>query len=210
MNNKRLLELFWELDEEIKSQHALYLDSLVSYSLLNERLLAHQARTRAILGDNHEYSTVEYQNGCSILYKELSSCDYDVMSVSPVMKQGELSARVAKGGQNTLRLGDQCVITAYTRWDEYYREEIAGALSIPTKNLEIDFWGDLRLMRNSILHNKSVGNDKMADCKQITWFKPGDRIVLDYAKMTEIFIGMTLTKNDVHSLSLSPSPKIAI
>ena len=61
-----------------------------------------------------------------------------------------------------------------------------------------------------ILHEKGIATQKMAECQCLTWFKPGDKIVLDYAKMNKIFIGMTDTKNAVHRLSLPPSPEIIL
>jgi hypothetical protein len=217
-NHNRLLELFWQFEAYIKSLHSLYLDSLVGYSLLGERLTSYQEKIRSILGDS-ELASKEFQDTCGIEYKNVSSCDYQLMAMSPVMKQGELSARVAREGQNTLLLGNQCVVSAYSYWEEYLRIEIGKALGVlpadaksdektrKTLNLHVksEFWGDIRHLRNSIVHGDGIASSKIGRCKHLTWFRPGDQIKLDYQKMRQIFICMCESRNEIHAWSL-PDP----
>ena len=61
MDNKRLLELFWEFSLKIEALHTLYLDSIAGYSILHKRLLAKQEDVKKILGE-HEYAKTEFQD----------------------------------------------------------------------------------------------------------------------------------------------------
>jgi len=203
MNRTRLLGLFCEFDAKIKALHTLYLDSIVGYSVLHERLRSHQENIRVFLGE-HEFATEEFQNTCVIAYKDISACDFMPASLSPVMKQGELLHRVVSDGQNALQLGSQCIVDVFSYWDEYLRKEIGKASGVPHEEIKSDFWGDLRLIRHSIVHCRGIASPKMAECKLIKWFKPGDNIKLDYQKMHCIFLYMGQYRNEIHALSLPP------
>lgn len=216
MNYKRFLELFWEFSSHIEALHTLYLDSLVGYSILHERLIAQQESMRQILGD-HEYATQEFQDTCSIVYKNLANRDYTPVSMSPVMKQGDMKRRVVDDGANTMLLGRQCVVSAYAYWEEYLRVEIgkaAGVLpataraseektrEILNKHVVSDFWGDLRYIRNSIVHTNGIANSDVKKCKLLVWFAPGDPIELTHERMRHIFLLMGQYRNALHDLSL--------
>ena len=164
MNRPRLLELFWEFASKLEELHTLYLDSVVGYSILHERLNAHQDAVRTFLGD-HECATEAFQDTCSVVYKNLSNRDITPVSMSPVMKQGDMKQRVADDGRNTRLLGNQCVVSAYAYWEEYLRLEIGKAIgvlqhdalageaarTILNKHVKSDLWGDIRHIRNSAL-----------------------------------------------------------
>ena len=216
MNSPRFLELFWEFNAHIEALHTLYLDSLVGYSVLHERLIAKQESIREILGE-HEYAALEFQDTCSIVYKNLANRDYTPVSMSPVMKQGEMKRRVMDDGTNTILLGRQCVVTAYAYWEEYLRVEIgkAAALlpataqaseaetrSILNEHVVSDFWGDLRHIRNSIVHANGIASSDIKKCKLLKWFAPGDSIELTHERMRQIFLHMGHYRNAIHDLSL--------
>ena len=223
MNYKRLLELFWEFSAEIETLHTLYLDSISGYLILNERLLVEQDEVRTILG-KHEFASEEFQDTCSMSYKELCGKDFHPVSMTPVMKQGDIKSRTKENGKNYLLLGSQCVVAAYTYWEEYLRIEIGKAMNVlpadatntpetrKILNLHVtsDFWGDMRLLRNSIVHSRGKGHSDLSKCKVLTWFKPGDEIELDYQKMRRIFLAMADYRNDVHQKSLKPSEGISL
>ena len=217
------MELFWEFASKIEALHTLYLDSIAGYSVLHERLSAHQENIRSILGE-HEYATAEFQDTCSIVYENLSAKDFSPVSMSPVMKQGDMKNRVKDDGQNTLLLGSQCVVSAYSYWEEYLRIEIGKAIGVLPQDAErnetsrdilnqhvtSDLWGDIRHIRNSIVHNDGIADSEIAKCKLLRWFSPGDGIQLDYQKMHRIFLLMGQYRNELHSMSLPPARGIRI
>lgn len=219
MNYPRFNELFWEFSKFIEGLHALYLDSIVGYELLNERLEEHQKKTRNLLGQ-HECATREFQDTCSIAYEHLGGGDHRLVSMSPLMRQGELRKRIEPNGQNAQSLGNLLVVSAYAYWEEYLRIEIGKAKGvIPDDAVNTDkvrvilnrevvseFWGDLRHLRNSIVHSGGVANSEVAKCKAITWFKPGERIVLNYQMVRALLLCMGAYRNEVHKMQFPPRP----
>lgn len=135
------------------------------------------------------------------------------------MKQGDLRARIEANGRNTQTLGNMLVVSAYAYWEEYLRIEIGkakGVLPVDAKNSEenrailskavvSDFWGDLRYLRNSIVHSHGVASSDMAKCKVIKWFKPGDKIVLNYQMVRALFLCMGAYRNEIHKMQFPPS-----
>jgi len=223
MNYRRLLELFWEFTKKIEDWHTLYLDSIAGYSILHERLLNKQEDAKKMLGD-HEYAETTFQDELSINYKRLCGIDFIPVSMKPLMKQGEVKKRLCKNGQNYLLLGNQCVVTAYSYWEEYLRIEVAiaiGVLKRGAKNsketrkilnehLNVDFWGDMKLIRHSILHNNGIASSDISKCKIIKCFYPGKLIEIDYEKMRAIFLSMGWYRNKLHEMSLPPSEGITV
>lgn len=215
MNHHRLLELFWEFNSQVETLHTLYLDSLVGYSILHERLIARQDAVRQFLGE-HEIATREFQDTCSICYGDLSRFDYTPVSMSPVMNQGDMRRRTQEDGGNALLIAKQCVVSAYAYWEEYLRIEIGKALGVlppsarasertrKVLNAHVvsDFWGDMRYIRNSIVHSHGIANKEVKKCKVLTWFKPGDPIELPRERMHRIFLLLGHYRNALHSLSL--------
>lgn len=223
MNYKRLNILFHELSKKIENQHTLYLDSISGYSILHERILKKQADIKSILG-NHECASTEFQDTCSTIYKQFADKDYRPVSMSPVMKQGDVKSRTNINGQNYLMLGEQCIVSMFSYWEEYLRLEIGIAIGVlpenakPTKkNKEIlnvhvtsNIWGDIRYLRNSIVHNNSVAIKEMSKCKIITCFPPGNEIRLTYEVMELLFVLMGYYRNDLHTMSLPPRKGIRL
>ena len=223
MNRPRLLELFWEFASKLEELHTLYLDSVVGYSILHERLSAHQDAVRTFLGD-HECATEAFQDTCSIVYKNLSNRDITPVSMSPVMKQCDMKQRVADDGRNTLLLGNQCVVSAYAYWEEYLRLEIGKAIgvlqhdalageaarTILNEHVKSDLWGDVRHIRNSIVHGGGVASSEVARCKLIRWFQPGQRIELTSDRMRSLFLAMGHYRNELHTMSMPPPQTLRV
>lgn len=214
---KRLLALFWEFASKLEAWHTLYLDSLAGYSILHERLLAKQEKVKQILGQD-ECAEIAFQDKCSVVYENLCGKDFVPISLSPVMKQGAVKARLQENGNNCLLLGAQCIVMAYSYWEEYLRIEIGIAMGILKKGadskqarkilnkyVKSDFWGDLRILRNSIVHNNGKANSDMPKCKIIKCFAVGQQIQLTYEIMRKIFLMMGVYRNELHRMSFAPS-----
>ncbi len=223
MDYKRLNSLFHELSKKIEEQHTLYLDSIIGYSIVHERLLKKQNDVKRILG-NHEFGTLEFQDKCTTLYKQLSGKDFVPVSKSPVMKQGDVKERTKKNGRNYLIMRAQCVVSMYSYWEEYLRIEIGIAKGLLPKgskpngkNREIlnehvtsDIWSEIKWLRHSIVHNNGVANRNMKNCKILKCFPPGTEIHLDYEKMQTIFLLFGYYRNELHSMSLPQSKGIRL
>ena len=206
MNYVRFLELSEEFDTFVVSLHTLYLDSVVGFNALHRRLLAYQNEIRSVLGACEEASD-EFQDACSIDYRNLCGEEFNVESVSPLMKQGEVKERTAYNGTNYILMGRLCVVYAYAYWETYLRKEVRKALEVsdpardPTQH---DFWGDMCIMRHAIVHHEGKATSDFKKMKVLKWFKPDDQINLDFDKVKEIFVQMAYYGNCLHALSLPP------
>jgi len=223
MNYRRFRELFNEFATKLEEQHTYYLDSVIGFSVLHERMVAKQLDVMKFLGE-HEYASEEFLDTCTTLYKELSAKDLVPMTLSPVMKQGRVKARNRENGENTLILGANCVVALYSYWEEYLRVEIGiakGVLDIGARNndqtrevlnqhVAYDIWGDIRHLRNSIVHNNGLAYSKITGCNIIKCFKPGDKVELDFEKMRAIFLLLADFRNELSSLSIPPRKGIRL
>lgn len=224
LNYKRFLELFWEFNSFIVSLHTLYLDSIIGYKALHNVLARRQKEFAELLGEC-DVSEEEFQDECSISYKDLCGENYNAVSMRPLMKQGEVKKRTKIDGDNWILIGRQCVVSAYTYWEEYLRKEIAYALGvlnpedgntkekideILNNHVSDDFWGDIRHFRNSSIHKNGIANSDMKKCKILKWFEPDEPIYLDHTKMKEIFLHMGRYRNKLHSYSIPSRNGITI
>ena len=101
--------------------------------------------------------------------------------------QGEYKERNSEKGVNSLFVGNMCVIAIYQYWEDYFRQKIANFLNRTNKNdLVSDIMGDLKLLRRSIIHHRSIALKEVENCKLLRWFKKGDDIFIDKDMMQYI------------------------
>jgi hypothetical protein len=209
INYTRFLELSKKFGEFIVSLHALYLDSIIGYNILHQRLLDYQKQMKSILGKCEEASE-EFQDTCDITYEWLCGEDFEIESTFPFMKQGEVKKRTERNGENYILMGRLCVVQAYTYWEEYLRKEIAIAIGvldtkeILRKYISHDFWGEMGKLRKAIIHHNNRATDEFKKMKILKWFKPEDSIYLDFDKMKFIFAQMADCRNVLEILSIPP------
>ena len=94
------------------------------------------------------------------------------------MGQGELLDSLKEGGTFENFHAKAFVVIVFHLWDESCRKEIADALEVKTGQVTCSLMGDLRLMRNLIIHNQSVIPEdfpkKVQWISQIWSLDPGD------------------------------------
>lgn len=114
--------------------------------------------------------------------------------------QKEFKARNQRNGINFIIQANLCVTQIYSYWEDYYREKVAEHLNKNHKNeIKSDIFGDLRILRISILHKQSIAISEIVDCKVIKWFKHDDKIEIDELQF-EIIID--LVKEEINRLKL--------
>ena len=72
------------------------------------------------------------------------------------MTQGELLKGLEDGGLFEDHVAKSLVVVIYHLWNEYYRPRIAKAVSSEPNQVECDLLGDIRRVRNLIIHETSV------------------------------------------------------
>ena len=88
-----------------------------------------------------------------------------------------IEKKLGRDGEFSVRLGRLWVTEIYGWWDSRYRKHIAGVLGKEPTQFFCDEIGDLRLMRDDILHNRSRASlGKTGRCISLRWFGPNDPI----------------------------------
>jgi hypothetical protein len=105
-------------------------------------------------------------------------------------RASELPALLANGGPIATQLGQQWAVFVFTEWEDNFRGRLAAAQSCRLDEIRADVFGDLRLMRNDILHNRaSASKDRTGRCKILRWFQPGEEVVIKGEHIAE-FMGL--------------------
>lgn len=186
-----IFEIQTEMRDRGAEIFALYFDSIAGYGMLSNHL---EEWKKSIAAD------VDARFGIKV--------DQDTWKVIEPLKVpaphgkadrlGEFTRslvdyrmRLSPDGRNALLIGNYLLIALYQFWEDSWRGRIADALKLTDKNLIVsDFWGDLRLMRICLIHKKGIANPKAEnDAKEFRWFKEGDAVVIDPAKVERIIEG---------------------
>lgn len=75
------------------------------------------------------------------------------------LTQGELLDSLVEGGDFEDRQNRALVVMLYHRWDEWYRHRIGQALGLPKDDIRCTLMGEVRLLRNLIVHENGVVPD---------------------------------------------------
>ena len=67
----------------------------------------------------------------------------------------------------------------YGLWEHRYRLELEASLGKDAIPPEMDALGDLREIRNDLLHSGTASAARCRKCSTLKWFKPGERMVFD-------------------------------
>jgi hypothetical protein len=89
-------------------------------------------------------------------------------------------------GPNEIFLGNMCVVSIYSFWEDRTRGEIATALGIEKNNVKSGLFADLAKFRHVILHAGGRADNAFKKIEVLRWFEPGDLIVVDREKLHSI------------------------
>lgn len=74
-----------------------------------------------------------------------------------------------KDGTYSSDIAKSIIVSIYSEWDEVYRHSIAREIGTDARSIASDLMGDLRHVRNCIVHNKSVVNYDCLTFKELGW-----------------------------------------
>lgn len=83
----------------------------------------------------------------------------------------EFRNRNAPGHFNNFMIGNICLVLIYHLWEEHYRPLVATSLNLKLNDLKIDCIGDIRNLRNDIIHNNFKVGEKTKKNKIFTFFQ---------------------------------------
>lgn len=137
-----------ELEDYLKTLQGLFLDSQVGFRLIEENLQQRQDFLENLNPDEDIFSE-SYQDQTIFSHEQLSGEDMPSSGLF-FHKRGEVKDRIKKGGSNEHHIASIAIIALYDFWEHYLREKISQAYEVP--EYQHDLWGDLRLLRNVLVH----------------------------------------------------------
>lgn len=110
------------------------------------------------------------------------------MAVDGMRKNGPFSQIIAHGILNWI----------YSMWNEEFRSKIGVELGWETNDVMCDVMGDIRLLRNFIVHDGGIATSKVTQLKVLTWIKEGPLVLLadDMTNIQEAVNTMSVYKRD--------------
>jgi hypothetical protein len=96
----------------------------------------------------------------------------------------------SNGGSNEQQLAQSVLVFIFTYWEEEIRPRLSKSKGVELSKITSDIMGDLRILRNVILHSKAVmKTDKHKSLKLLkNLFKPNHKIHVSYDDMHKIFV----------------------
>lgn len=107
-----------------------------------------------------------------------------------IIRATDYMAVNSKGGSNEQQHSQAVLVFLFTYWEEEIRPRLAASKGVELQEIQSDIMGDLRILRNVILHSKGIiRSEKHKDLKKL-----GDMFVIDqpvhvsYENMHRIFV----------------------
>ncbi|HEY1932775.1 MAG TPA: hypothetical protein VGG99_12235 [Acetobacteraceae bacterium] len=111
--------------------------------------------------------------------------------------QADMKARNRKGGHNERAMSRVLLTTIYQFWEDRYRGLFASEIGSKKDEVTSDFFGDIRYIRNAIVHHRNVATVEVNKCKVLKLFTPGDAIHLTADQVRFVVRGVRLALDEI-------------
>ncbi len=156
--------------KEIDAVYGTYLDSTIGFKMLSEKF-------KALKPDFTK--SLHIGNGDPNLKESyaLHSVRFDTFF-----------ARNDLNGDNHRLMSNMALTTIYQLWEDHYREPIANHFGLKKNELKNDLFGDLRIIRQGIIHNNGCAISDFKKLKIFDFLKESKGQINISAKQLEIII----------------------
>jgi hypothetical protein len=122
-----------------------------------------------------------------------------------VLRRSQVLDKIAPGGLVEVRLGQQWIVNVLTAWEHEYRPRLAAVHGCATGELKYPLLGDLRLLRNDVVHHHGIATDENSGrCKILRgWIRVNEPIVVggqQFAHFTQVFPWADMAKGPSTSI----------
>jgi hypothetical protein len=109
-----------------------------------------------------------------------------------IIRAQEFLSVNAELGFNEQQICWSIIVFIFAYWDEEVRPKIAAARGVRPEDVKVDAMGDLRLVRNGVIHNKGVlSTADHARLKKIAaLLSPDAKIIFTHDQMHKLFIAV--------------------
>jgi len=175
-----------EFEQIVDKIYGFYLDSTSGFGELKMKIGKAQTESLHLFQKSHpELANIEYLDGAAMIYGEGEPGTPEAVELHRC-NQKQYKERNSEKGDNFKLAGNLCLVSLYQYWEDHYRSKIAALIGTEKNTLNIDIMGDLRLLRNSIIHHAGIALKDVEQCKLLKWFKEGEEIFIDKEKFKKI------------------------
>jgi hypothetical protein len=94
--------------------------------------------------------------------------------------------RLRYEGPSEIYLGNMTLVFLYEVWEGRIRAKVAEAHGVKRDDLLVPLFGDVRHLRNLILHAGAFADKRVLKFEVFGWFQPGDQIEIGRERLYEI------------------------
>lgn len=107
-----------------------------------------------------------------------------------IIRAAEYMAANSEGGSNEQQHAQAVLVFLFTYWEDEIRPRLATSKSVELEEIRSDIMGDLRILRNVILHSKGIIRpEKYKDLKKLNnMFVVDQPVHVSYEDMHRIFV----------------------
>ena len=183
-----------ELQNRVYAIVGVYFDATTGFvSNINKIQELQKQQTTEISDEYLLQRKLDELDSVWIIYGEGDPNTSDAKSFH-ISTRKEYKKRNSKDGLNYKFLGNMCLVIIYQYWEDSFRGKIAEITNTRKDNILSDLFGDLRLLRRSIIHHNSIALKEVENCKLLKWFKESDEIFIDQKKLLEILSNVSNLK----------------
>ncbi len=207
MPKDQFLEILYEWIEFLNQQIGMHVDACSAFTknrIVIERQVARISKASSIkIGANGQRVVMRSS------YEDPSMPD---CIHQRIIAAEDYIAENATGGLHERQHAYGIIIFIYAFWDEEIRYKLARAKGVKKESIKSDIMGDLRHLRNAILHNKGIllPQDHQKIKKLQMMFIPNNIVAISTEQMHQIIV---LIKQDIlrmineHTGNLPDAPK---
>lgn len=172
VNAKELHETARSFGNLAVSIKDVYFDTGFAFTCAREKLV----QTQIEEGGTTPEDLAKFDASMFVVCKGASK--FNSKNILHTTTQGAIKRRLEPSGQNEQFMGNMTLITLFHIWNDEYRKAFASALGIRSEDLKVDVFGDMRIIRNSIVHNSSIATTEIEKCNTLKWFKHKEKIAV--------------------------------
>lgn len=107
-----------------------------------------------------------------------------------IIRATDYIAANSKGGSNEQQHSQAVLVFLFTFWEEEIRPRLAASKGVELREIRSDIMGDLRILRNVILHSKGIiRSEKHEDLKKLSdMFVVDQSVHVSYEGMHRVFV----------------------
>ncbi len=126
-----------------------------------------------------------------------SEKDPTLFPATASLQSDDLLRALRQDGAFTDALAKSLLVVIYSEWDEYYRPNFAKALGRKKNSVRCDLLGDLRLVRNCVVHGQSIITDEHTKVRHLAWQLAPGRLVVTSAMFMKLIDQLNQLKVEV-------------